>query len=159
LFTELYRKDLSFENIEANRKAEYKEATSNFEAAQVDYLAEMRERYIEEQMFSDRIKSASTWWTWGLISTHFILFVMIQFYVEPKKKQDLQDNMKRIITETAEAERKYLKGYISSLNTDTKKSSSSPIPKNAYIDFLKDSQFYLGMISGLIMTIALLKLP
>jgi sensitive to high expression protein 9 len=152
------------ENIEAIRKAEYKESTSNFEAAQADYLTEMRERYIEEQMFSDRIKSASTWWTWGLISTHLFLFVMIQFYVEPKKKLDLQDNMKRIITETAEAERKYLNTLISSIithdaenerlsiNADTENLSSS-------IYSFNDSKFYLGMISGLIMTIALLRFP
>ncbi|KAI8921544.1 Mdm33 family-domain-containing protein [Entophlyctis helioformis] len=104
-FTELYRRDLSLEQLETTAQASYKSATEIFEKNQVEFLSEIRERYVEEQMFSDKIRQASTWWTWGLISTHFVLFMVIQFYVEPRKKENLKREVAAIIMETSERDR------------------------------------------------------
>ncbi|OAJ44000.1 hypothetical protein BDEG_27302 [Batrachochytrium dendrobatidis JEL423] len=104
-FTELYRKDLSLEQSETAAQGSYKLATEQFEKAQVEYLSEIRERYVEEQLYSDKIRQASTWWTWGLISTHFVIFIAIQFYVEPKKKEALKRDMTAIILETSKHDR------------------------------------------------------
>ncbi len=63
----------------------------------------MRERYIEEQMFSDKIRSASTMWTYGLILTHLGLFCAVQFWVEPKKKTALVDEVARVVQRSVDA--------------------------------------------------------
>lgn len=66
-------------------------------------------------MFSDRIKSASTWWTVGLISTHFLLFCMIQFWVEPKKKEALKTQMGEMIISSAETDRRIFADLVQGL--------------------------------------------
>ncbi|KAI8816864.1 Mdm33 family-domain-containing protein [Fimicolochytrium jonesii] len=92
-FTELYRKDLSLEQAETGAKVEYKDAVEEFERAHREYLNEIRERYIEEQLYSDKIRRASTWWTWGLISLHFCLFLAVQLFVEPRKRRKLKEDI------------------------------------------------------------------
>ncbi|KAJ1340580.1 hypothetical protein BSLG_004674 [Batrachochytrium salamandrivorans] len=104
-FTELYRRDLALEQSETTAQTAYKIASEQFEKAQVEYLGEIRERYVEEQLFSDKIRQASTWWTWGLISTHFLIFIAVQFYVEPRKKEILKRDMTAIILETSKHDR------------------------------------------------------
>ncbi|KAL2914491.1 sensitivity to high expression protein she9 [Polyrhizophydium stewartii] len=104
-FTELYRKDLALEQLESTAQGSYKLATEMFEKAQVEYLAEIRERYVEEQLYSDKIRQASTWWTWGLITTHFLIFIAVQFVVEPRKKEALKKEVASIIRETSERDR------------------------------------------------------
>ncbi|KAI9101999.1 mitochondrial distribution and morphology family 33, partial [Phlyctochytrium arcticum] len=90
-FTELYRKDLNMEQSEVQAKQEYKDSIESFERCHREYLNEIRERYIEEQLYSDKIRRASTWWTWGLISLHFALFVVVQLFVEPRKRRLLKE--------------------------------------------------------------------
>ncbi|RKO87697.1 mitochondrial distribution and morphology family 33, partial [Blyttiomyces helicus] len=100
-FTELYRKDLSLEQNELAAKLEYKNAGESFERCHREYLNEIRERYIEEQLYSDKIRRASTWWTWGLISLHFCLFAVVQLFVEPRKRRILKDDLSALITRTS----------------------------------------------------------
>jgi sensitive to high expression protein 9 len=64
LLTDLYKKQLGLEVEEKDAKVKYKNATDDFERIQIEYMTEMRERYVEEQMYSDKIRRASTWWTW-----------------------------------------------------------------------------------------------
>ncbi|TPX62072.1 hypothetical protein PhCBS80983_g00634 [Powellomyces hirtus] len=101
-FTELYRKDLNFEQSETHAKLEYKNAAEDFDKCHREYLNEIRERYIEEQLYSDKIRRASTWWTWGLISLHFLLFLAVQLFVEPRKRRILKEELGALITETAQ---------------------------------------------------------
>lgn len=153
------------DSIETKMKIRYKNATNAFEVAQADYLTEMRERYIEEQMFSDRIKSASTWWTWGLISTHFLLFMLIQFYVEPRKKQDLKDQMISIMTSAAEQDRANIVQTIESLLA-----KHEPIDLNVVelkpelpvwtvsffvkllVDLFRNAKFLTGFLTGAVLS-------
>ncbi|KNC97478.1 uncharacterized protein SPPG_07394 [Spizellomyces punctatus DAOM BR117] len=111
-FTELYRKDLNLEQSESQAKQEYKDAVEGFEKCHRDYLNEIRERYIEEQLYSDKIRRASTWWTWGLISLHFAIFVVVQLFVEPRKRRILKEELGNLITETSEADRAALRSQL-----------------------------------------------
>ena len=92
-FTDLYKRDLDLEQSETRAKTEYKSASDEFERSHQDYLNEIRERYIEEQLYSDKIRRASTWWTWGLITCHLTLFLVIQLFVEPRKRQALLEQL------------------------------------------------------------------
>jgi She9 / Mdm33 family len=173
-FTHLYRRDLSLEATETQTKAAYKSAADASEAAQAAYLSAMRERYVEEQMFSDRIKSASTWWTWGLISMHFMIFVAVQFIVEPRKRRDLKNEMAGIIERVGEADRaamavllsEHLKAVDSNKNdgmlvmpietVTAKHSFWSAAGISSWITtLLADLNFWRGICFGSIMTIAM----
>ncbi|OAQ96908.1 hypothetical protein LLEC1_07372, partial [Akanthomyces lecanii] len=50
-------------------------------------------RYHEEQIWSDRIRRASTWGTWGLVGMNFVLFVLLQFFAEPWRRRRLVRGM------------------------------------------------------------------
>ncbi|KAJ3055416.1 sensitivity to high expression protein she9 [Rhizophlyctis rosea] len=104
-FTELYRRDLSLEQAEGAAKKDYDAAVENFERCHREYLNEIRERYIEEQLYSDKIRRASTWWTWGLISVHFTLFLVIQLFVEPRKRANLERDVMTFIRDTSEKDK------------------------------------------------------
>lgn len=93
-FTEVYRKDVNFEHEELDAKKEQKKAANEFDEYHRLYLNGIRERYIEEQLYSDKIRRASTWWTWGLISLHFLLFILVQLVFEPRKRKNMVDNIR-----------------------------------------------------------------
>lgn len=44
---------------------------------------------VQEQAWSDKIRRASTWWTWGLMGLHFASFVAVYTFLEPRKRQAL----------------------------------------------------------------------
>lgn len=48
-------------------------------------------RCLQEQAWSDKIRRASTWWTWGLMGLHFASFVAVYTFLEPRKRQALTD--------------------------------------------------------------------
>ncbi|KAJ3021590.1 UNVERIFIED_CONTAM: sensitivity to high expression protein she9 [Siphonaria sp. JEL0065] len=87
-FTELYRKDLTLEATETSTKQAYKQTSDQYEVIHQEYLNQIRERYIDEQLFSDKIRSASTWWTVGLISAHLAIFLMVSIRDPWVKKRD-----------------------------------------------------------------------
>lgn len=47
--------------------------------------------HVQEQAWSDKIRRASTWWTWGLMGLHFASFVAVYTFLEPRKRQALTD--------------------------------------------------------------------
>ncbi len=59
----------------------------------------MRERYQQEQLWSDKIRKMSTYGTFGLLTFNLILFIMIQFVFEPRKRKRLLDELLKVIDE------------------------------------------------------------
>jgi hypothetical protein len=43
----------------------------------------------QEQLWSDKIRRASTWWTWGLMGLHFASFMAVYTFIEPRKRAAL----------------------------------------------------------------------
>lgn len=88
-FTTLYRSDHELEAKVAEAAAELTEAESEESRLGAQLNAGILRRYHEEQIWSDRIRRASTWGTWGLMGFNLVLFIVLQFVAEPWKRQRL----------------------------------------------------------------------
>lgn len=88
-FTELYRTDHVLEGEVAGAQEALAEAEAREQSLSQRLNAGILKRYHEEQIWSDRIRRASTWGTWGLMGMNFVLFVALQFVAEPWKRRRL----------------------------------------------------------------------
>ncbi|KXH63860.1 She9/Mdm33 family protein [Colletotrichum salicis] len=107
-FTQLYRQDHSLEQevsaaAEALTDAEHAEQTLGQQLN-----AGILKRYHEEQIWSDRIRRASTWGTWGLMGVNVLLFIVLQFVAEPWKRR-------RLVRGVVEEEKVVLEGITAEL--------------------------------------------
>ena len=158
-FTDLYKLDLDLEALENSTKAQYKDSSEAFDRAHTDYLSEIRERYIDEQIYSDKIRRVSTWWTMGLISFHLILFVTIQTMVEPRKKQALIQQMALEIADTLDKNQERVRQELSlirqgmnanqeSIVSSETKGDRVPDASTTLIQHLSDPPFLQGLVLG-----------
>lgn len=88
-FTELYRADHVLEGEVTTSQQMLTEAEADEQSLSQRLNAGILKRYHEEQIWSDRIRRASTWGTWGLMGMNFLLFVVLQFVAEPWKRRRL----------------------------------------------------------------------
>ncbi|PHH64388.1 hypothetical protein CDD81_4609 [Ophiocordyceps australis] len=88
-FTELYRTDHVLEGEVAAAQEALNEAEIEEQSLSQRLSAGILKRYHEEQIWSDRIRRASTWGTWGLMGMNFVLFVVLQFVAEPWRRRRL----------------------------------------------------------------------
>ncbi|KAM3444614.1 hypothetical protein NHJ13734_001264 [Beauveria thailandica] len=102
-FTELYRTDHELEGAVAAAQGALTEAETEEQSLNQRLNAGILKRYHEEQIWSDRIRRASTWGTWGLMGMNFVLFVLLQFFAEPWRR-------KRLVRGVVEHERDVLEG-------------------------------------------------
>ena len=88
-FTELYRVDHILEGEVHTAQTTLTEAEADEQSLSQRLNAGILRRYHEEQIWSDRIRRASTWGTWGLMGMNFLLFVVFQFVAEPWRRRRL----------------------------------------------------------------------
>ncbi|XP_044724031.1 she9 / mdm33 family domain-containing protein [Hirsutella rhossiliensis] len=88
-FTELYRTDHVLEGEVVAAQESLTEAEAEEQSLSQRLSAGILKRYHEEQIWSDRIRRASTWGTWGLMGMNFVLFVALQFVAEPWRRKRL----------------------------------------------------------------------
>ncbi|KAF4592603.1 mitochondrial inner membrane protein [Ophiocordyceps camponoti-floridani] len=88
-FTELYRTDHVLEGEVTAAQEALTEAEADEQRLSQRLNAGILKRYHEEQIWSDRIRRASTWGTWGLMGMNFVLFVALQFVAEPWRRRRL----------------------------------------------------------------------
>ncbi|KAM0321902.1 hypothetical protein ACHAQA_009799 [Verticillium albo-atrum] len=88
-FTELYRRDHSLEQEVARASEALAEAEAEEQRLSQALMAGMLRRYHEEQIWSDRIRRASTWGTWGLMGVNVLLFIVLQLFAEPWRRRRL----------------------------------------------------------------------
>ncbi|KAG5519222.1 hypothetical protein PMAC_002310, partial [Pneumocystis sp. 'macacae'] len=88
-FTSLYHNDHANEQEEQNAYIHLVECEEKLDELQVQLLHFMLTRYHEEQIWSDKIRHASTWGTWSLIGLNIVLFLVIQLGLEPRKRRRL----------------------------------------------------------------------
>jgi hypothetical protein len=70
------------------------------------------ERYHEEQLWSDKIRSVSTYGTWALMVVNLILFVAVQTVFEPYKRKRLTDRFEDLLVQkVSEEEAKYQEAF------------------------------------------------
>ncbi|EPS40189.1 hypothetical protein H072_5985 [Dactylellina haptotyla CBS 200.50] len=91
-FTELYRSDHANEQAEIQAQNRLNEVEKEVESASSLLSKSILTRYHEEQVWSDKIRRASTWGTWMLMGINIVLFVVVQLGLEPWKRRRLVNN-------------------------------------------------------------------
>ncbi|KXH45191.1 She9/Mdm33 family protein [Colletotrichum simmondsii] len=107
-FTQLYRQDHSLEQEVAAASEALTDAEHAEQALGQQLNAGILKRYHEEQIWSDRIRRASTWGTWGLMGVNVLLFIVLQFIAEPWKRR-------RLVRGVVEEEKAVLEGVTAEL--------------------------------------------
>ncbi|CUM50304.1 Sensitive to high expression protein 9-like protein, mitochondrial [Debaryomyces fabryi] len=107
-FTTLYRNDHVNEQEELNTHNALNDAELKVDAIQLKLTQLILTRYHEEQIWSDKIRRASTWGTWILMGINLFLFILATFLVEPWKRKRLvgsfEDKVKQAILEMSEVQ-------------------------------------------------------
>ncbi|KAF3912291.1 hypothetical protein AA313_de0203975 [Arthrobotrys entomopaga] len=91
-FTSLYRSDHANEQDEIQAQNRLTEVEKEVESASGLLSKSILTRYHEEQVWSDKIRRASTWGTWMLMGVNLLLFVVVQLGLEPWKRRRLVNN-------------------------------------------------------------------
>ena len=91
-FTSLYRSDHVNEQAEALAHQRLTEAEKEADDARTLLSSSILTRYHEEQIWSDKIRRASTWGTWGIMGFNVLLFIVVQLGLEPWKRRRLVGN-------------------------------------------------------------------
>ncbi|KAF9928667.1 sensitivity to high expression protein she9 [Linnemannia zychae] len=101
-FTDLYRSEHANEQAELKCKQEYKQAESNVEEKSRRLMTIIMERYHEEQVWSDKIRAASTYGTWGLIGMNILAFLIVQGFVEPRRRRKQVERYEELVQDLTE---------------------------------------------------------
>ncbi|PTB66705.1 hypothetical protein BBK36DRAFT_1158665 [Trichoderma citrinoviride] len=139
-FTELYRTDHILEGEVITAQENLTEAEADEQKLSQKLSAGILKRYHEEQIWSDRIRRASTWGTWGLMGMNFILFVVLQFVAEPWKRKRLVKGVvaeeKRVLDEV-QSELAVIK---STLNQMTEAAAAAAAAEEAARNMVPDEE-------------------
>ncbi|KAG0365770.1 sensitivity to high expression protein she9 [Gamsiella multidivaricata] len=101
-FTDLYRSEHANEQAEQKTKIEYKQAESNVEEKSRRLTRVIMERYHEEQVWSDKIRAASTYGTWGLVGVNVMAFLIVQAFVEPRRRRKQVERYEELVRDLTE---------------------------------------------------------
>lgn len=103
-FTSLYRNDHTNEQAEVRASEALVEAERVADEAQAQLSRSILARYHEEQIWSDKIRRASTWGTWGLMGFNVLLFIVVQLGLEPWKRKRLVGGFEEKVREVIQEE-------------------------------------------------------
>ncbi|KAJ3238586.1 hypothetical protein HDU81_007506 [Chytriomyces hyalinus] len=101
-FTTLYRKDHTLEAKETETKVAYKAASVQYDTINTDYLSLIRERYIDEQLYSDKIRAASVYWTILHLSI-FLIFSLVGWGLKVRDREVLLAGVEEIFAKSLAA--------------------------------------------------------
>ena len=99
-FTELYRNDHTNELKENEAQKQLNDAEQIVDGIQLKLTQLILTRYHEEQIWSDKIRQASTWGTWIIMGVNLLLFIIATFFVEPWKRKRLVDAFEKQVKQT-----------------------------------------------------------
>ncbi|RKP14842.1 mitochondrial distribution and morphology family 33, partial [Piptocephalis cylindrospora] len=114
-FTALYREEHAYEAAETAARTAHRTAEAAVEQSYTHLVDAIRVRYHEEQVWSDRIRAASTYGTWALMGIHVLLFLVVQSIVEPRKRRKLAERLEASLTEQRHAEEAVLSRRLEAL--------------------------------------------
>ncbi|CAG8446181.1 3525_t:CDS:2 [Acaulospora colombiana] len=110
-FTQLYRDEHTNEQAEIAAKEDFRKYEQQVEQEYTNLTRSMMLRYHEEQVWSDKIRSASTYVTIALMMLNVILFIGVQTIFEPRKRQKLTSQFEELlVNKTREEEDKLENG-------------------------------------------------
>ncbi|KAJ2363237.1 sensitivity to high expression protein she9, partial [Coemansia sp. RSA 2610] len=88
-FTGLYRDEHQAEGAEAQAADELRDAELLVDRRYDQLVNAIRERYHEEQIWSDKIRRASTYGTWAVLFMNIATLLMAQAIFEPRKRRKI----------------------------------------------------------------------
>ena len=103
-FTSLYRSDHANEQDEVAAQERLTKAERTADEAQSVLTKSILVRYHEEQIWSDKIRSASTWVTWALMGFNVFLFIIVQLGLEPWRRRRLVRGFEEKVREAMQEE-------------------------------------------------------
>jgi hypothetical protein len=107
-FTELYRLEHEHAKEEDTAKEHYHYKEKQMDREYMALARSIMERYHDEQLWSDKIRSVSTYGTWALMVLNLMLFVAVQTVFEPRKRKRLTDRFEELLVDkVAEQEEKF----------------------------------------------------
>ena len=98
-FTSLVRSDHSFEQEEARTKAHVAETEDAVDREFSQLMRVILARYHEEQVWSDKIRSASTYGSMAVLGVNLAVFIMAIIVVEPWKRKRLAQTFEKKVEE------------------------------------------------------------
>lgn len=98
-FTSLVRSDHSFEQEEARTKARVAEMEDVVDREFSELMRVILARYHEEQVWSDKIRSASTYGSLAVLGVNLVVFIMAIIVVEPWKRKKLAQTFEKKVEE------------------------------------------------------------
>ncbi|KAJ3516596.1 hypothetical protein NLJ89_g1027 [Agrocybe chaxingu] len=101
-FTSLVRQDHLYEQEEARAKAAVDETEDAVEKEFSQLMRTILARYHEEQVWSDKIRSASTYGSLAALGLNLFVFILAIVIVEPWKRRRLAQTFERKIEELSE---------------------------------------------------------
>ncbi|GAA5814012.1 hypothetical protein MFLAVUS_007502 [Mucor flavus] len=119
-FTELYRLEHSHSQAETIAKDAYQSCEKKMDREYMELARSIMERYHEEQLWSDKIRSVSTYGTWALMVVNLLLFVTVQTVFEPRKRKRLTDRFEELLVSKVEEEEEKFRHVFESLDEKDK---------------------------------------
>lgn len=111
-FTELYRLEHEHSQREIHAKEAYQHAEKQMDREYMGLAQSIMERYHEEQLWSDKIRSVSTYGTWALMVLNLVLFIMMQSIFEPYKRKRLTDRFEELLIAKVDEEEAKFRGLM-----------------------------------------------
>lgn len=127
-FTELYRNDHANEQRVLETEKQLSQAELKVDAVQLRLTQLILTRYHEEQIWSDKIRRASTWGTWILMGINIGVFVVATLIVEPWKRRRLVASFEEKVKQMIGEEGKYLNTEVIPQNTMEEGTNETAIP-------------------------------
>ena len=113
----LVREDHSYEQAEARAKEAAKAADGDVERELRELLRSILTRYHEEQVWSDKIRSASTYGSMAALALNLLVFIAATLVVEPWKRRRLAYTFERKVEELSEETKDLLEKEIRHFET------------------------------------------
>ncbi|KAI0072026.1 hypothetical protein K474DRAFT_1580203, partial [Panus rudis PR-1116 ss-1] len=101
-FTALVRQDHLFEQEEARAKAVAEQAEGEVEREFSELMRVILHRYHEEQIWSDKIRSVSTYGQLTVMGLNLLVFILAIILVEPWKRRRLAQTFEKRVQEMTE---------------------------------------------------------
>jgi sensitive to high expression protein 9 len=135
-FTMLVREDHTYEQAEARAKEAAKAADGDVERELRELLRSILARYHEEQVWSDKIRSASTYGSMAALALNLLVFIMATLIVEPWKRRKLAYTFERKVEELSDETKDLLEKELLHIGTrlDTVIAAIPPPPPPSSIE-------------------------
>ncbi|KAJ7598802.1 Mdm33 family-domain-containing protein [Mycena floridula] len=128
-FTALVRQDHLFEQAEMQAKRTVEETDLAVDREFSELMRAILARYHEEQVWSDKIRSASTYGQMAVLGLNLLVFLTAIVVVEPWKRRRLAETFEQKITEMNQEYRQALEGAMG--NVEKLLEARTPLPLTA----------------------------